>query len=144
MTIWFDMDGTIADFYSVDNWLSHLQNEETYPYDVAKPLINFSLFARLIHRLQNVGFEFGIISWTSKCGSEIFNEQIAISKLKWLNRHLPSVEWNTIKIVPYGTNKYEECDGGILFDDEIGNREIWGKNAFEPQLIIEKMKELLG
>lgn len=142
--IWFDMDGTIADLYGVEDWLSYLRKEDTHPYDIAKPMLNFSLFARFIHKLQNLGWEFGIVSWTSKVGSEFFNEQIAISKIKWLNKHLPSVEWDYIEIIPYGVNKFELCGGGVFFDDEIGNREAWGENAFEPQLIIEKMKELIG
>ena len=29
MTIWFDMDGTLFDLYSVENWLEYLQNEDT-------------------------------------------------------------------------------------------------------------------
>lgn len=28
MKIWFDMDGTIADFYGVENWLDYLLDED--------------------------------------------------------------------------------------------------------------------
>ena len=35
----FDMDGTIADLYGVENWLEHLINGNTFPYEMAKPLI---------------------------------------------------------------------------------------------------------
>ena len=38
--VWFDMDGTIADFYSVDNWLEKIINEDTSPYAEAKPLFD--------------------------------------------------------------------------------------------------------
>ena len=30
----FDMDGTLADFYGVDNWLEYLVNKDAYPYAV--------------------------------------------------------------------------------------------------------------
>ena len=39
----FDMDGTLADFYGVDNWLEYLVNKDAYPYAAAKPLMNMSL-----------------------------------------------------------------------------------------------------
>ena len=29
MTVYFDMDGTIANFYGVENWLEYLINENT-------------------------------------------------------------------------------------------------------------------
>ena len=34
--IYFDMDGTIADLYGVDNWLEMLINEDATPYRVAR------------------------------------------------------------------------------------------------------------
>ena len=140
--IWFDMDGTIADLYGVKGWLEYLQNSDVYPYENAKVMFNFSLFARLLNSLQSKGFEIGIISWTSKYGTDEYNAEITLAKIKWLNQHLKSVEWNTIKIVAYGTNKYEECGGGILFDDEERNREEWQDTAYSPENILEILKQL--
>jgi len=37
--IYFDMDGTIADFYSVENWLEDLRMENVAPYILAKPML---------------------------------------------------------------------------------------------------------
>ena len=34
----FDMDGTIADFYGVENWSECLKNSDTTPYEMAKTL----------------------------------------------------------------------------------------------------------
>ena len=31
MTIYFDMDGTIANLYGVESWLDFLQKEDAYP-----------------------------------------------------------------------------------------------------------------
>ena len=39
-TICFDMDGTIADLYGVQNWLEMLQAENPQPYRQAKPLLD--------------------------------------------------------------------------------------------------------
>ena len=55
-TIYFDMDGTLANFYGVENWLAYLEKEDTTPYKVAKPLFNFSAFARVLHKLQANGY----------------------------------------------------------------------------------------
>lgn len=140
----FDLDGTLCDFYGVENWLDYLMEENTYPYEVAKPLLNFSLFARLLHKLQTEGWRIGIISWTSKCGSEEFNLAVEIAKRAWLAKHLPSIEWDEIKVVRYGTNKYIECGGGILFDDEERNRNAWQDKAYEPSQIMEILKTLLS
>ena len=103
--IWFDMDGTIANLYAVENWLADLRAERTRPYDMAQPMVNFSLFARLLHQLQADGWKVGIISWTAKSGSEAYNMAVEMAKRAWLARHLPSVEWDEIKVVRYGTDK---------------------------------------
>ena len=140
--IWFDMDGTIANLYAVEGWLDYLKSEDVYPYANAETMMNFSLLARLLNRLQEQGWKIGIISWTSKNGSEAYNLAVEVAKRAWLARHLPSVEWDEIKVVRYGTNKRVTCGGGILFDDEIGNREEWGKGAYTPDMITEILKEL--
>ena len=47
-TAYFDMDGTIADFYGVDNWLDYLTNYDTYPYRSARPMFSPSETETLI------------------------------------------------------------------------------------------------
>lgn len=140
MTIWFDLDGTLADLYGVEGWLDNLINEDTRPYDIAKPLVNMAYLARLLHKAQANGYEIGIISWTSRSGSDLYNGEVALAKMVWLHKHLPSVKWDEIKIVRYGTNKRAACGGGILFDDEEGNRKAWGDGAFTPDEIIRVLK----
>lgn len=141
--IWFDMDGTIANLYGVENWLDYLLKEDTFPYANAKPMLNFSLLARFLNRLQAQGWKLGVISWTSKNGSEAYNMAVEIVKRAWLARHLPSVEWDEIRVVRYGTNKYMECGGGILFDDEERNRDAWQDESYTPDKILEILKKLV-
>ena len=50
MTIWFDMDGTIADLYAVENWLPMLRAYDPAPYTLAKPLVHMATLARLLHK----------------------------------------------------------------------------------------------
>ena len=40
VTLVFDMDGTIADLFNVDNWESQLRQESTNPYEIAGPLVD--------------------------------------------------------------------------------------------------------
>lgn len=129
-TIVFDMDGTIADLYGVDGWLNDLINGDTRPYDIAKPLVNMSALARRLNALQRKGYIINIISWTSKSGTAEYNERVKVAKLNWLAKHLKSVKFNNVYIVPYGTPKHE-ISSGILFDDEIGNRTAWGVGAYD-------------
>lgn len=80
MTFYFDMNGTIANFYGVSNWLEYLENADVTPYRIAKPLINFSLLARRIHQLQRYGYKVGIISWLSKSGTDEYNAEVTAIK----------------------------------------------------------------
>lgn len=135
----FDMDGTIADLYGVENWLDDLINERTRPYEMARVLINMSALARQIHRVQRIGYKVNIISWLSKSGTEEYNARVTQAKLEWLAEHLPSVEFDNISIVPYGTPK-ETLGVGYLFDDELRNRENWIGVAYDVDNILEIMR----
>lgn len=142
MTIYFDMDGTIANLYGVENWLSELRAESTKPYAEAKPLLNMSALARTLNKLTARGYEIGIISWTSKGGSEQYNKAVAETKIKWLQKHLASVHFTSISIVPYGTPK-ETIGNGILFDDEEPNRTNWNGIAYSEKEIMRVLKTLI-
>lgn len=146
MTLWFDMDGTIVDFYSVPNWLEMLINEDATPYSIAKPLVNLSYLARLLNQAQKCGAKIGIISWSSKAASADFDSAVEKAKKEWLARHLPSVTWDEIHITPYGRNKWETCGdiNSILFDDEERNRNAWqNKAGYEPSYMFDVLKDVI-
>lgn len=144
-TIYFDMDGTIADFYGVENWLSYLEAENALPYIIAKPLVRLSTLAKMLNLLQKNGYRIGIISWTSKYCSESYFNKIACAKMKWLANHLPSVHFDEIRILHYGTPKFEYrgSENDILFDDESPNRTQWGTLAYDEKQIFNVLKNLL-
>ena len=110
-------------------------------------MVNMSQLARLLNRLQAEGYEIGIISWTSKNGTAEYNEAVKKTKLRWLQKHLPSVLWDEIYIVEYGTPK-NNLGSGILFDDEENNRKCWSaadseNYAFSEKEIIKILKEII-
>ena len=144
ITINFDMDGTIADLYGVENWLDYLIAENTFPYANAKPLLRLSALARKLNALQRNGYNLAVISWLSKSGTAEYNEAVTEVKLNWLRKHLPSVNWNEIHIVPYGTPKQNFCNNplDILFDDEERNRTNWTGRAYDVQNILEILREI--
>ena len=140
-TLNFDMDGTLANFYGVEGWLDDLENSRSRPYAIAKPLVNMSSLARLLNKLQRRGYTINIISWLSKTGTPEFNAEVTSVKQKWLTKHLPSVKWDNIYIVPYGTPKHTLASG-ILFDDEKPNRDNWNGQAFDVDNILGVLKGL--
>lgn len=139
--IYFDMDGTLADLYGVDGWLEMLRAEDSTPYAIAKPLLNLSILARLLNGLQRKGYKIGIVSWLSKTSTPDYDKAVTTAKLGWLAKHLKSVKFDTIDILPYGTPK-QVGRTGILFDDEEKNRANWGEGAHTEKEIFEVLRRI--
>ena len=144
ITINFDMDGTIADLYGVENWLEYLINEDTFPYANAKPLLRLCHLARRLNTLQKQGYNIAVITWLSKCGTDEYNKAVTDVKLAWLKEHLPTVKWDRVTVVPYGTPKENFCENplDILFDDEEHNRNTWTGRAYGVENILEILREI--
>ena len=144
MRICFDMDGTIANLYGVNDWLDMLINEDATPYRIAETLVNMNILARYLNRLQKMGFEIGIISWLAKNSNTEYDEKVTRAKKAWLKEHLHSVNFDFVEIVKYGTNKNLVCrtENDILFDDEINNRKEWNGQAFDVDNILGVLKGL--
>lgn len=134
--IWFDMDGTIADLYGDPDWLAKLRAYNPEPYANARPLLNMRVLARRLNKLQKQGWKICIVSWLSKEPNATYDRLVTEAKKRWLAKHLASVHFDTIDIIPYGTPKGEGREG-ILFDDELRNREQWGEGAHDVHNIME-------
>lgn len=144
ITINFDLDGTLVDLYGVENWLYALTHADPTPYAVAKPMIRFATLARRLNTLQRKGYEIAVITWLAKGATAEYNEQVAKVKKAWLKKHLPTVEWNNIYIVPYGTPKENYCNNplDVLFDDEENNRNNWTGRAYNVENILGILAEM--
>lgn len=136
----FDMDGTFVNLYGVDGWLDMIINKDATPYAIAKPLVNLSNFARILNRLQRKGYTINIITWLAKNSTNEYDALVTDVKIKWLAKHLPSVKWDKINVVAYGTPK-STCGNGILFDDETANRNEWKGTAYDVDNMIEILKK---
>ena len=144
-TIYFDMDGTIANLYGCENWLDSLINEKTKPYREAKSMVDMRKLGKLLNALKANGYEIGIVSWLSKNGTDEYNARVTKAKTDWLARHLGAVEFDEIHIVKYGTPKHEIVNNplGILFDDEKPNRDNWLGTAYDVTAILETLTALV-
>lgn len=145
-SIYFDMDGTLANLYAVENWLPKLRSSDPSPYAEAIPMLNLRILARYLNRLQEMGYRIGIVSWLSKGSDVNYDELVRIRKLRWLAEHLGSVDWDEIHLVKYGRPKHYivKDKAGILFDDNAEVRESWKGEAYNEKEILSILKELLA
>jgi hypothetical protein len=137
--IYFDMDGTLADLYGVEGWLMDLLASNPRPYAEAKPLVNMQRLARRLNLLRKAGYKVCVITWLAKDATAEYDKAVAEVKMAWLKKHLATVTFDEVHILAYGTPK-QNVGKGILFDDELPNRENWGEGAYHP----DKNFEILG
>lgn len=146
-TLVFDMDGTIADFYGVANWLDYLMNEDTTPYEVANPLYDMEYLGALLTILKKQGWKVVVTTWLAKDGTNEYNNRTRKAKLDWLEKY--NFPYDEIHLVKYGTTK-ANCTrkiGGyqILVDDNEKVRNGWnlGDTINANENILKKLEKLV-
>ena len=123
----FDMDGTIADLYGVENWLEDLRSFNPRPYQVAKPMYDMKLLNGLLELLKAEGWTVVVTSWLSKETTRAYDKEVRQAKLEWLNKY--NFPYDEVHLVKYGTTK-ANCSrhlGGyqVLIDDNEQVRKGW-------------------
>ena len=126
-TLVFDMDGTIADLYGVNNWLDDLRAENPRPYEVAEPLYNMPILNDVIRLLKAQGWRVVVTTWLAKGATKDYDRLVREAKLAWLEKY--NFPYDEIHLVKYGTTK-ANCTrklGGlqILVDDNEAVRKGW-------------------
>lgn len=128
--ICFDMDGTIADLYAVQNWLPMLRAFDPTPYAVAEPMWDMAKLADLLHLAQSQGIEIRVITWLSKDSNPEYDRAVREAKREWLEAQgFPFDHFHGVK---YGATKADsvrkylgEDESAILFDDNAKVRAGW-------------------
>jgi len=146
-TLVFDMDGTIANFYGVDNWLENIRNENTRPYEIAEPLYDMEVLNAILITLKSQGWRIAITTWLAMNSSVEFENATRKAKLEWLAKY--DFPYDEIHLVRYGTTKANATRriGGyqILVDDNAKIRQGWhlGSTIDANENILEKLVALL-
>lgn len=143
----FDMDGTIADLYSVENWLADLIAENTRPYEIAEPMYNMVELNNVLNMLKADGWTIAVTTWTAKNGTKQYNKAVGYAKIAWLKKY--DFPYDEIHIVKYGTTKANctraKADYQILVDDNASVRNGWtlGNTIDANNNIITELEKLI-
>lgn len=137
----FDMDGTIADLYGVNDWLNCLMDSDPRPYKEARPFYDMWAMMEVLNELKNDGWRVVVITWLAKNATKEFDKAVRQAKLEWLEKF--GFPYDELHMVKYGTTK-ANCTrklGGrqILIDDNAKVRSGWtlgptfdaNKNVYE-------------
>ena len=146
-TLVFDMDGTIANLYGVENWLEMLRAEDPTPYIVAQPMYDMDALKVILEMLKLQGWTIAVTSWLSMGSTREYDKLVRQAKREWLERY--DFPFDEIHLVAYGTTK-ANCtrkNGGyqILVDDNEKVRNGWnlGGTINANENILEKLWDLL-
>ena len=126
----FDMDGTVADLYGVENWLSMLRSENPLPYIKAEPMWDMEILADLLNEFRAQGGIVAVVSWLSMDSTQQYKEMVRLAKREWLMKFdFPA---DKIHLVQYGATKancvrklLQKDETAILFDDSEKVRSGW-------------------
>lgn len=113
----FDMDGTIADLYNVENWLEKLRAEDASPYRDAKPMYDMDTLNVILDIFHGMGYRIVVVSWGAMDATREYNKAVKRAKLDWLNSH--GFPYDEVHVVKYGTPKqnFIKDNLSILIDD---------------------------
>ena len=152
ITINFDMDGTIADLYGVENWLTMLRNDNPAPYRLANPMWDMDELAMVLMALQRKGVEIRITTWLSKDATPAFDRAASVAKIDWLRHY--DFPFDHFHGVQYGATKADSIrrylpngETAILIDDNAKVRNGWHMGeAIDPTAcdIVEVLRNLLN
>lgn len=130
-TVYFDMDGTIADLYGVPDVFKRLDNNDASPYLEAAPIPEY---IEMLKEFKSLGHRIGIITAGSRFPPntpEDVKKQMNIDteevKKKWLDKQGLTPYIDTFQFIPYGVSKYSVAEDktGILVDDEDKVLNTW-------------------
>lgn len=149
--ICFDLDGSVANLYGVQDWLPMLRAEKSAPYLLAEPMWDMVELAKVLTQFQHKGVEIRVVTWLSKDSSEAYKDAVREAKRDWLKHY--NFPCDHFHGVAYGATKadsvrkyLEEGETAILIDDNAKVRHGWHLGeTIDPTTcdLIEVLKNLL-
>lgn len=130
-TVYFDMDGTLADLYGVHDVFKRLDSNDVTVYLEAEPI---SKYVDMLKEFKAMGYMIGIITAGSRFPAgtpddirDKMNEDTAEAKQQWLHENGISPYIDSFQFVPYGVSKYEVAKDktGILVDNDDRVLNTW-------------------
>lgn len=143
--IYFDLDGTIANLYGVENWEVRLNAHDATPYEIAEPMCNMALLNYLLGQIAAKGVVIGVVSWLAMNSNSDYDKAVRKAKREWIETYLPAA--TEIHIVKYGYSKKKAANikNSILVDDNAEVRAAWrGETIDANGDIIAALRELLN
>ena len=126
--VYLDMDGTIANLYSITNWLERLREEDTNIFKECKPLITQN---DLFNLFPSNTYEIIILSMTPYKCSKLYHNNVIQQKNEWLDKYFPLLTKRIYK--RYGGNKnLKNSVNAILIDDNEVIRKNFRGLALNP------------
>lgn len=127
-SMWFDMDGTIADLYGAESWLERLRAEEPGLFSELEPLVNPMEFSELCRDLVENGWTtLGIITWLPMNASDEYEAIVTEEKRIWAKKFTPYL--TDFHALRYGTPKQyapiKRAKAMILIDDNVEVCSMW-------------------
>ena len=148
----FDMDGTLADLFGVENWLDKIRAYDPTPYQTAEPLVDMAELGCLLRSLQNCGINVAVITWLSKEPNKQYDDEVRKAKRAWLKEY--GFPFDSLRCVAYGTPKHkieaarlDDDEEALIFDDDVRVRRDWNLGgAIDPTTtnILDVLKEILS
>ena len=147
-TIYFDLDGTLYDLYSMPNWLERittLADASAYTNEDAL-LVDMVALHEVLFELLDRGYGVGVITWLANDSSPEYSRAVRAAKKEWIAKFLPMA--HEIHVVKYGTPKHRiitDKNDAIIVDDNAEVRRAWthGQTIDATENIIDQLKELL-
>lgn len=140
----WDMDGTLADLYGVNDWLDKLHKEDATPYLEARPLVNVEELTKVLLSLKAAGYALAIVSWLAGGSSKQYDKDVRQAKRAWLDKYFPGI-FDEVHLVKYGTTKRQAVrryDEAVLVDDNAKVRKGFRGQTIDASNSKKMLREL--
>ena len=122
-----DLDGTVYDLYSVENWLEKLRSEDASVFSEGNFIGDYNRFKAVCEKLVAVGVQFEVITWLPMQASPEYELECTEVKREWVKKFMPFVTEFTAQ--SYGIPKQnaikKRAKTMYLLDDNREVCEMW-------------------